>query len=575
MIELFIENSNIKKSNAKILKILKKVNTFGSPTICYIKNHHKYSKTLKPIKFLIFFLFLLLISNQFLFTNHIEYQRVTIHNRGKTLHGMLTMPDNYDSSNKYPGVVIFHGFSASKEMLRPFTEEFAKNNFIALTVDDIGAGESSPGLGENASLLSTGLIALNYLASRYDVDSSKIGLFGHSMGGSIVLETASNSNIPKVNVVLGNPIDESQLEFTHLNTTNPRNLLVGVGKYDELVSLDATKKNLASITGGDPSIKENVLYGDFASGTARKLIAPKTDHILEILNPQIIEESVKWMILGLGLNQSPLVNGISHSFHQALTVITYALVLASVIALSVNPIDWSRQNTHTGIPIKWHGLFSLAGFIFGAIFMNLLPVIFLGLFIGWFLFTSTLYAIYNMRRKGIELSTIVSKFTNLSEYGKGLAILTAVFAIFEIIFYYVPWDLRYAIPLLAYIPPLRIFAIMIPVLICGTILFEMDQMTLKEPDESYFESSMNTFWARSWPFIIILLIYYVPLITGMSRLPDILGFLTFFIVGFVPIIFALTFITEYPQFKHRSTLTGSIIAAGFLAWVLAATLPIS
>ena len=59
-----------------------------------------------------------------------------------------------------------------------FGIELARRGFVVLTIDANGHGNSDPGTGSGAA-------ALDYITSLDYVDSTQIGLIGHSMGGGI------------------------------------------------------------------------------------------------------------------------------------------------------------------------------------------------------------------------------------------------------------------------------------------------------------------------------------------------------------------------------------------------------
>jgi hypothetical protein len=78
------------------------------------------------------------------------------------------------------------------------------------------------------------------------------------------------------------------------DATHPRNLLIAVGAWDEFVSVDDALSFLSNATNGVGKEK-NVLYGNLADGTARKLvISPLTNHLLEPFDVVILNETVAW-----------------------------------------------------------------------------------------------------------------------------------------------------------------------------------------------------------------------------------------------------------------------------------------
>ncbi|OLS19013.1 MAG: hypothetical protein HeimC2_43370 [Candidatus Heimdallarchaeota archaeon LC_2] len=92
--------------------------------------------------------------------------------------------------------------------------------------------------------------------------------------------------------------------------------------------------------------------------------------------------------------------------------------------------------------------------------------------------------------------------------------------------------------------------------------------------ENPFISSLKAFYARSWIFMFILGAYFFPIIMSGSLIasPEV-GFLTLFIVSFIPLIFLITFITEFARFQNLHPIVSSIITSGIISWALASTLP--
>jgi fermentation-respiration switch protein FrsA (DUF1100 family) len=108
---------------------------------------------------------------------------------GVTLHGWLYTPDG--SSGPAPAIVMAHGFSAVKEMyLDRFAEAFANAGLAALVYDNRNFGASG---GEPRQEIDPWAqvhdyrTAITYAASRAEVDSDRIGIWGSSYSGGHVL----------------------------------------------------------------------------------------------------------------------------------------------------------------------------------------------------------------------------------------------------------------------------------------------------------------------------------------------------------------------------------------------------
>ncbi|MHA2432876.1 MAG: alpha/beta hydrolase, partial [Candidatus Thorarchaeota archaeon] len=116
------------------------------------------------------------------FVTEVDFQAAD----GSWIHSTLQRPNYATDTNQLPGVVVIHGVMQSKEWLMAFGIELSKRGFVVLTIDANSHGNSEPGTGSGAA-------ALDYLASLDYVDSSAIGLIGHSLGGGIAWSAIEES----------------------------------------------------------------------------------------------------------------------------------------------------------------------------------------------------------------------------------------------------------------------------------------------------------------------------------------------------------------------------------------------
>jgi fermentation-respiration switch protein FrsA (DUF1100 family) len=109
---------------------------------------------------------------------------------GVTLRGWLYRPDGA-SDVEGPAVVMTHGFSATRAMgLDRYAEVFADGGLTVLVYDHAGLGASD---GEPRQVIDAWRqardyrVAVSWLASRHDVDASRIGVWGSSFAGGVAL----------------------------------------------------------------------------------------------------------------------------------------------------------------------------------------------------------------------------------------------------------------------------------------------------------------------------------------------------------------------------------------------------
>ena len=131
-------------------------------------------------------------------------EEVNYKSGGITLSGTLIKPD---SSKNYPVVVMIHGSSGQGKMTRETTRSrailFVKSGIAALIYDRRGNGKSS---GEDDRILKMELLAkdaaagVEFLATRNDINKTKIGVYGISQGGWVAPYAVNFTN--KINFVI-------------------------------------------------------------------------------------------------------------------------------------------------------------------------------------------------------------------------------------------------------------------------------------------------------------------------------------------------------------------------------------
>ena len=107
---------------------------------------------------------------------------------GKTLSAYLYIPPNATPDTPAPGILAVHGYINSREAQSGFAIEFARRGYVVLALDQAGHGYSDAPAFANGF---GGPAALQYLRSLDIVDTSNIGLEGHSMGGWTILAAAA------------------------------------------------------------------------------------------------------------------------------------------------------------------------------------------------------------------------------------------------------------------------------------------------------------------------------------------------------------------------------------------------
>jgi len=134
---------------------------------------------------------------------------VSYRSDGLKIYALMTVPRGDKPATGWPVVIFNHGYIPPRqyrttERYVKYVDAFARNGYIVLKSDYRGHGssEGEPGGGYGSPDYTVDV--LNGLASvkRYpDADPSRIGMWGHSMGGHITLRSMVVSQVIKAGVI--------------------------------------------------------------------------------------------------------------------------------------------------------------------------------------------------------------------------------------------------------------------------------------------------------------------------------------------------------------------------------------
>jgi carboxymethylenebutenolidase len=140
-----------------------------------------------------------LCSAALLFAVAVNTQTVSYKSGDETVKGYLALPEG---GGKHPAIIVIHEWYGLNDWVREQTQHFAEQGYVALAVDLYrGQVGTTP---DEAHILMRGLpddrglrdlqAAFTYLASRPDVEASKIGSIGWCMGGGWSIKLAENES---------------------------------------------------------------------------------------------------------------------------------------------------------------------------------------------------------------------------------------------------------------------------------------------------------------------------------------------------------------------------------------------
>ncbi|HEV8052333.1 MAG TPA: alpha/beta fold hydrolase [Parachlamydiaceae bacterium] len=125
-----------------------------------------------------------------------ERESIVLENEGQKIFGIFHRPC---TEGPFPTVLMCHGLAGHKtgkyRVYVNLAERLSKLGIASLRIDFRGSGDSEGSFSEMTleSEVSDAIVALKYLRSRPDVDISRIGLFGRSVGGTVALMAAQRA----------------------------------------------------------------------------------------------------------------------------------------------------------------------------------------------------------------------------------------------------------------------------------------------------------------------------------------------------------------------------------------------
>jgi dienelactone hydrolase len=516
---------------------------------------------------------------------------------------LMYKPKCVSRSNAVPGIVLCHGISGSKEMLSQIALELAKNGFVAVTIDIVGHGDSGGSFGgfgfdtEDKTLGVSNVV--QYLIEQDCVNSTAIGLVGHSLGAGAIRATALIFDNIAASVFigggLGDPVNNS--DYGILNTTFPKNLLIVIGEQDVLFDLEKTKEEVSLAFGNISEIAAGEVYGDFYDFSARSLVVPVTTHLFEPSDPVTVTAVVEWMKKSLGtINVSEEVDLTYLNRELAVGVgLISILVLVFPLSLVIFTRYYRYNKTYKpgrlgdwGLLIVWSilglGLFLPMFFIgsqipfppllFGNSFSWWLFVIAIaGLVIAKFLLPRFAYTKFNLKSSIMETLKIRNFIT-----------ASVIFAILYIMVF-IAQGITFCEQKIIVLPlfksitnPSRVFGFisLIPFYFTYFLVEGVYFYRYRIAKDNSLLDFLRVVTIKVAPYIILILVNYLPMFLFNFRLfPSFFGFIMEFVLGIIP-LFIITISFSWWFFrKTKSIGVGIIFNTLLFAWSSAAIFPLS
>lgn len=523
------------------------------------------------------------------------------------IHSTLQRPTYATNADPLPGVVVIHGSLQNKEWLMAFGIELARRGFVVLTIDANGHGNSEAGSGSGAA-------ALDYIASLDYVDSTQIGLIGHSMGGGISWSAMEDSSVYVRALVLVGSGFSSDAPYTP-------NTLLATGNFDSLSSYPHNYSLLDSyfnVTGVIP----DTTYGDFANNTARRAIFPSTNHLFETIDPVIVSESVEWMKNSLkgGVEDEHwiastnlifslwLIGGLLGLMGALLTVFPMIMILlgtplfadvkgvhseehaGGTKSLLTNGTIYALIGAGTFFPFLLVG--TLVSYIIPFPQYNGIPVM-MWMTGSGLIALLVLFLILHFRRKG-QVDSPSLTIGGLLGFGDGKNYLTwiktLILSLVVFAWLYVLTllaDIGFMVDLRCFLPGLHDLtawqAIIVPLYFVVFLFYfvvEGAWLTgpmLQKSSGTWFRSQMNVtakaVFIKTIPYLILIAFEFVGgFLAGAPLVPGMIGYSWLFFYAFTPWFAICTVITMFAYRVTGNRWLGAMVNALLCAWLLASIL---
>ena len=540
---------------------------------------------------------------------NVKVRTIVLDDNGIPINGYLYEPKNAESSNNLPAIVLIHGVMNAKETMSGIALEMGRRGAIALTIDAIGHGNSGRATGSFVDYSLGVATAIQYLKSLSYVNSSNVGLVGHSMGvGAIRAASLNEGNVQAHIFIGGLSISSNESIYGSLNSSTPSNLLIAIGQYDEIFDdLNEVKEDMKSIFNTSETVVTNQLYGSFSDQTARKLIIPKTNHLFEPINRNLVRESIDWMIEAFGTENQKTV--LIFPYRDLFITLSFFVFVGFFIPFANISYDISFFRRKKTYDEKIDISFSLwkTGLIWSLLHLVLFvpPILIFGMgavliplslgftAIFWMLsltIVGVIWVLINLKRKNPEISykeiikEIGKRYTNWRMLVFALECLLLLIII-DLIVEQIPGiSMKLIVPLFNNFSWLRMsmFLILLPFLLLyfsvdGLFISGIYRAKIKEKTlSSRILTTSKIVGIKILPLVLVLLVQYIPLLLfDFKILSGFLGFSMQFIIMLLPLFIIYTIITTWLFDKTGTVESGALLNAFLFAWTLATLLPIS
>ena len=156
---------------------------------------NKRSKTLLVISLVLVFVSVLVSGAAQTSFGKVDMQEISMVTEVGTLTGYLLIPTSATVEDPAPGIVTSHGYLNNRELQDINYVELSRRGYVVFAMNAYKHGDLSvpeARFADTINVKSGGMVdAVEYLATLPFVDATRIGVTGHSMGGSFANTTAA------------------------------------------------------------------------------------------------------------------------------------------------------------------------------------------------------------------------------------------------------------------------------------------------------------------------------------------------------------------------------------------------
>jgi Dipeptidyl aminopeptidases/acylaminoacyl-peptidases len=243
---------------------------------------------------------------------------------GARMSALLYVPNSVSVENPAPAIVSIHGYNNTREVQDINAVELSRRGYVVIAIDSYDHGGSSfadPRINKGVAPDMGAYSALQYLGTLPYVDAKRIGMVGHSLGGSNVQlgalrafakqEKNSAIIVPKVVVPTSQAFIPNKEVTDMLLNKYPVNVCAVFGRFDEWannmwqvrsgIDINMSKKAIAAM--GFPGAEYGAYYtvGINKKLTREEAIATAAEGKLRVIyQPQIEHPKIHFSTVAVG-----------------------------------------------------------------------------------------------------------------------------------------------------------------------------------------------------------------------------------------------------------------------------------